>query len=210
MAERPLQNRVDPFGELHSTPARGTLMGNRGGRFHDDRKELGGRRWAGRRWISCVCEFRGRHREIWSDGYTELFFLDEITALAAGHRPCFECRRSEALDFARAMARGVSGSAPLRADAMDAILDAERRRSRTKRVHMARLDSLPDGAMVAVAGKPFALRGGKLMPWRFTGYGEAVPPADNIEAVLLTPPSATRALAAGYSPRWHTTWLTKT
>ena len=95
----PLQNRVDPFGALHAVPARGALMGNRGGRFHLDDRALGKRRHASRRWICCVCEFRGRQRKVWGAGYTELFFLDEITALAAGHRPCFECRRADAMRF---------------------------------------------------------------------------------------------------------------
>ena len=96
---RPLQNRVDPFGELQAVDARGSLMGNRGGRIHREDKTLSARRWASRRWIACVCEFKGRHREVFGAGYTELFFFDEPTALAAGHRPCFECRRPEAEAF---------------------------------------------------------------------------------------------------------------
>jgi len=96
----PLQNRVTPFGELIVTPARGTLMGNRGGRMHADHKTLGSRRWASRQWICCVLAFKGRHRQVWGEGSTELFFLDEVTALAAGHRPCFECRREDAERFA--------------------------------------------------------------------------------------------------------------
>jgi len=96
----PLQNRVDPFGELFAAPVRGTLMGNRGGRMHDERRQLGARRWASKQWICCVLDFNSRHRTIWGDGYTELFFLDEVTAFAAGHRPCFECRRRDAETFA--------------------------------------------------------------------------------------------------------------
>src|SRR5437868_15544573 len=95
-----LQNRVDPFGELIATSARGMLLGNRGGRFHRDDRTLGRRRWASRQWICCVLEFKGRQRDVWGRFYTELFFLDEPTALAAGHRPCFECRRVEAQAFA--------------------------------------------------------------------------------------------------------------
>ena len=90
---RPLQNRVDPFGELHAVPERGGLMGNRGGRLHRDDRTLSGSRWKTKHWIICVCAFKGRRRDVWGNIYTELFFLDEPTALAAGHRPCFECRR---------------------------------------------------------------------------------------------------------------------
>src|SRR5947208_596093 len=102
----PLQNRVDPFGALISTPARGRLFGNRGGRFHRDDRTLGRRRFVSRQWICCVLAFKNRHRAVWGRGYTELFFLDEVTALAAGHRPCFECRRAAATAFAAAWARG--------------------------------------------------------------------------------------------------------
>ena len=102
----PLQNRVSPFGELFAASARGTLLGNRGGRIHRDDRTLGKRRFASRQWICCVLEFKGRRRKVWGDSYTELFFLDEPTALAAGHRPCFECRRAEARAFADAWARG--------------------------------------------------------------------------------------------------------
>ena len=91
-ASRPLQNRVDPFGALHATPERGRLMGNRGGRIHDETQRIGRRRWASRQWIACVCEFKGRQRKVFGASYSELFFRDEPTALAAGHRPCFECR----------------------------------------------------------------------------------------------------------------------
>ena len=118
---RPLQNRVDPFGEFHAVPERGAMMGNRGGRLHRDDRTLTGRRWTSRRWIVCVCEFKGRWREVWGRGYTELFFLDEPTALAAGHRPCFECRRVAAKAFISAFPGRPSG-----ADPMDEALHRER------------------------------------------------------------------------------------
>jgi len=98
----PLQNRVTPFGDLAAVPARGLLMGNRGGRFHTDSKTLTARRWASRQWICCLLDFKGRQRDVWGRFYTELFFLDEVTAFAAGHRPCFECRRKDAEAFAEA------------------------------------------------------------------------------------------------------------
>ena len=97
----PLPNRVTPFGELIATSARGTLFGNRGGRFHGEGRTLTLRRWASKQWICCELQFKNRHRTVWGRGYTELFFLDEVTGFAAGHRPCFECRRAEAVRFAQ-------------------------------------------------------------------------------------------------------------
>jgi hypothetical protein len=111
----PLQNRVTPFGEFIATPARGLLMGNRGGRLHDDARTLGARRWASKQWICCNLDFDDRHRAVWANGYSELFFLDEVTAFAAGHRPCFECRRREAEHFAALFAGVVSNSVHSRA-----------------------------------------------------------------------------------------------
>src|SRR6476646_11713537 len=99
--ELPLQNRVDPFGELFAAPARGLFMGNRGGRIHTDDRTLTKRRWASRQWICCVLDFKNRQRDVWGRYYTELFFLDEVTAFAAGHWPCFECSRRDAELFAR-------------------------------------------------------------------------------------------------------------
>ena len=104
----PLQNRVTPFGELFATTARGTLMGNRGGRIHNDERKLTVRRWTSKQWICCRLDFNNRHRKVWGDSYTELFFLDEVTALAAGHRPCFECRRQEAERFAMLFAQSFT------------------------------------------------------------------------------------------------------
>src|SRR5688572_33069560 len=122
----PLQNRVDPFGELLATSARGTLFGNRGGKFHRDDQTLSRRRYATRQWICCVLDFKGRQRDVWGRYYTELFFLDEVTALSAGHRPCFECRRRDAQAFARCWQRAFGLPAPPRAADMDRVLHAER------------------------------------------------------------------------------------
>ena len=130
----PLQNRVDPDGNLIAVAARGTLMGNRGGRFHTDDKKLTSRRWVSRQWICCVLDFHGRHRDVWGHSYTELFFLDEVTALAAGHRPCFECRRKDAQVFAALFPGG-----PRAAD-MDRILHAERLDGKFKRLHRRKID----------------------------------------------------------------------
>src|SRR5579864_4645810 len=130
-----LQNRVDPFGELIAVPARGLFMGNRGGRFHTDAKRLTARRWASRQWICCALDFKGRQRDVWGRFYTELFFLDEPTALAAGHRPCFECRRKEAEAFAERWREARRLAARPLADEMDEVLHAERLHGRAKRLH---------------------------------------------------------------------------
>jgi hypothetical protein len=192
-APRPLQNRVDPFGELWATPERGRLMGNRGGRFHDDAQRIGARRWATRQWIACVCEFNGRRRQVFGRYYTELFFRDEPTALAAGHRPCFECRRAEALAFQAAF----PGVAP-RAPAMDARLHEERRDAdRLKRT--TPVGSLPDGAMVVWRDAPHLKCDGRLWRWSFGAYGP--PQSAHGEVVALTPPSILAALRGGYRPR---------
>src|SRR5476649_2859048 len=139
----PLQNRVDPFGELIATPARGLFMGNRGGRIHTASRKLRKRRWASRQWICCVLDFKGRQRDVWGRFYTELFFLDEVTALAAGHRPCFECRRADAVAFAAAWARAFGLQIPPRAPEMDKVLNAERLEGMRKRVHRLKIDTLP-------------------------------------------------------------------
>jgi hypothetical protein len=200
----PLQNRVDPFGELNAVPARGLFFGNRGGRFHRDDQTLTRRRWTSRMWICCRLAFKGRHRTVWGRSYTELFFLDEPTALAAGHRPCFECRRADALAFAAAWARGSGLAAPPRAPAMDIVLHTQRLDGREKRRHHAVLDTLPDGAMVVLENDaPLAVRGEALLPWSFAGYGPPRPRPRGIEVDLLTPPAIVATLAAGYRPHWH-------
>jgi hypothetical protein len=196
----PLQNRVDPFGELFAVGARGTLMGNRGGKFHRDDRTLGSRRWASRQWICCVLEFNGRHRAVWGEGYSELFFLDEVTALAAGHRPCFECRRQDALAFA-ALYCGKAHRAT--AAEIDKALHAERLDSGAKQTHRRMIDSLPDGAMIALGDDAFAVRGERLLRWTPSGYGEARPRPRGTQAAVLTPPSVLTVLSRGYQPRWH-------
>ena len=201
----PLQNRVDPFGELFVTPARGLFMGNRGGRIHADDRTLTKRRWVSPQWICCRLEFNNRHRNVWGDGYTELFFLDEVTALAAGHRPCFECRRKDADLFADlwAKTRGL----PVRALApeMDKVLQLERLNGHAKRRHARRIDRLPDGAVMAIEGEgAFALRHGALLHWTPSGYDARKPlPRGTVE--VLTPPAILSVFAAGYEPQWHPT-----
>lgn len=200
----PLQNRVTPFGELVAEDARGMLMGNRGGRFHEPgSRVLARRRWVSQRWICCVLAFKSRARKVWGNGYTELFFLDEVTALAAGHRPCCECRRGAARSFQTALARALPGPAPSFRQ-LDSRLHAERLDGREKRLHRLAPADLPDGAMIALAGKAFALRGGRMLPWSLAGYGPPRP-APSAEVDVLTPPTAVTALRGGYVPLWHPT-----
>ena len=195
----PLPNRVDPFGVIFATPHHGAWMGNRG-RLHDAGKHIR-RRWAGKTWITCALSFRGRHRPelMAADSYTELFFLDEATAYAAGHRPCAECRRADYNRFKAAFAASRPGEAVGKAAQMDAILHAERTAAVRAR---ARASSLPDGAMAAIGGQAFLKRGGALSPWTPGGYGAPVPlPAGEVE--VLTPPTILALLRAGLPVQFH-------
>jgi hypothetical protein len=199
----PLQNRVTPFGEIIAAPERGLMFGNRGGRFHDPlTRSLGRRRFVSRRWICCKLSFKGIRRKVFGKGYTELFFLDEATALAAGHRPCFECRRADALAFRDAFARGNRLATSPLADEMDVILHAERLSARPA---IADWRDLPDSAMVAVDNEPCLVLDGKLLGWSLAGYhrgGEARSGA-TAKLQLLTPPAMVAAMRAGYAPRLH-------
>ncbi len=199
----PLPNRVDPFGRIAAVPERGLFLGNRGGRFHGDDRTIGPRPWASRQWICCVLAFKGRRRApLMGRGYTELFFLDEVTALAAGHRPCFECRRADSTRFAAAWARAKGLAKPPSAPEMDAVLHGERLEGRTKRMWRAEAAGLPDGTMVAVRGQAFAVRGGEMLPWSFGGYGMGSPlPSGPVD--VLTPPSIMDVLREGFAPVWH-------
>lgn len=198
----PLQNRVTPFGDLIAVPDRGEMFGNRGGCFHDpDTKSLGRRRWASRQWIICTLSFKGRQRSVWGRGYTELFFLDEVTALAAGHRPCFECRRAAALSYAAAF-DPKSPDRP-RAPDIDRMLHRERLDHRDKRLHRIETGRVPDGAMIEIDGEAWAVRGDSLLSWSPAGYGARRPRPSGGTVAMLTPPGSARALGAGYRPIWH-------
>lgn len=202
----PLQNRVTPFGELLATAARGTMFGNRGGKFHRDDKTLGSRRWATRQWICCVLQFKNRHRDVWERYYTELFFLDEVTALAAGHRPCFECRRADATAFAAAWARATGRVASPRAPEMDRVLHRERLQGHAKRMHRRVINALPDGAFITLPdGAAAALLGDEMLIWSSSGYEERLPRPHSGIVDVLTPPSVIGALSHGYQPIWHPT-----
>jgi hypothetical protein len=137
---------------------------------------------------------------VWGDSYSELFFLDEVTALAAAHRPCFECRRDDAERVAALFARGNERA---RAAAMDEVLHAERLDGKAKRTHRRKADALPDGAMIALGGNAFAVRTNRLLLWTPAGYGEARPRPLGTQVDVLTPPSILAVLERGYRPLWH-------
>ena len=152
------------------------------------------RRWASKQWIICVLSFKGRQRQVMGPGYTELFFLDEVTALAAGHRPCFECQRAKALAYAHAFPGEGRTPAPV----MDRRLHAERLGPRPK----GRAGDLPDGAMVEMDGTAWAKRGARLLRWTPRGY-DATAPLPRARVEILTPDATRAALTAGYVPNWH-------
>ncbi len=196
----PLQNRVTPLGELVADPARGLVYGNRGC-LHDETGRIR-RRYNGKRWIACRLRFRDwqRHPLLQPGRFTELFFLDEVTAFAAGHRPCALCRRE---DYARLLTiwselhPGRAG-----ADAIDAQLHAERvdPHTRGQLRHHAPIDGLPDGAFVLLNKAPCLVLGANLLEWTPAGYVAPRPRAAGQQALLITPPSLVAVLRAGWQP----------
>ena len=198
----PLQNRVTPSGDIIATPHRGLFTGNRG-IIHDPATRTLTRRWASQAWLTCVCEFRGRRRQVMAGrSWTELFFLDEATALAAGHRPCFYCRRDEANRFRTAWEAG-NGVSDFLAREIDAVLHRERLEGRAKRLHPLPMtpEKLPDGAMVSQGNESFLIVQGRAHLWSPAGYRHARNMLQ--DGMLLTPPSTVRALSAGYRPVLH-------
>ncbi len=196
----PLQNRVTPLGELIADPARGLVYGNRGC-LHDATGCIR-RRFAGQRWIACRLEFRGWQRGplLQPGRFTELFFLDEATAFAAGHRPCALCRRGD-YDRLVALWRELHPG-QVGADAIDAQLHGERLApgSRTQRHHGAPFDELPDGAFVLHGGAPYLVLGAQLLAWTAAGYVERRPRPLGRASVVITPPSLVSVLRAGWQP----------
>jgi hypothetical protein len=203
----PLQNRVTPTGEIVADPSRGLLMGNRGC-LHAPDRTLGVSRWRSKMWIACVLDWRGRRRDPMPPGrWTALFFLDEATALAAGHRPCGYCRREDYLAYAEAWRRAAGLERRPRAGEMDARLHSERvePRTRRQRTRPAVAGDLPDGVMVRHGGRLGLLAGGRFLPWSFAGYLDPIALAPDAAVELLTPPASVAAIAAGYRPMLHST-----
>src|ERR1700743_1651773 len=198
----PLQNRVTPQGDIIADPHRGLFTGNRGIIHDPATKTLLRKRWSSRAWLTCVCEFRGRRREVMGGrSWTELFFLDEATAFAAGHRPCFFCRRDDASRFRAAWEEG-NGVGDLHAPDMDAVLHQERLAS-GKKLHPLpmKIEKLPDGTMVQEGEDSFLIVEGRALLWSPAGYTRTNRSLDG--AMLLTPPSTLRAFLAGYRPLLH-------
>jgi hypothetical protein len=204
----PLRNRVAPTGEIITDPGRGTLTGNRGC-LHGTGRDLGVSRWRSKLWICCVLDWRGLRRDPMPPRrWTMLFFLDEATALAAGHRPCAYCRRTDYLSYVEAWRAGHGLAGRPRAVEMDAVLHGQRVDSRTRRqvTRPARAGGLPDGVMVRAAGTVGLVRAGNaFQPWSFAGYGPPSRLDPDATVELLTPPASVAALRAGYRPMLHPT-----
>jgi hypothetical protein len=199
----PLQNRVTPQGDIVAVSDRGLFTGNRGIIHDPATKTLLKKRWSSPAWLTCVCEFRGRRRKVMGGrSWTELFFLDEATAFAAGHRPCFYCRRDDANRFRAAWEEGNGVTAVLAPD-IDAVLHRERLDRGKKRLHRLPLplEKLPDGVMVQAGAESYLIVRGKALQWSFAGYRKAS--SSMADAMLLTPPSTVRAFTAGYRPLLH-------
>jgi hypothetical protein len=199
----PLQNRVTPTGDIVAVPDRGLFTGNRGIIHDPATKTLLKKRWSSPAWITCLCAFRGWRRPVMGRrSWTELFFLDEATAFAAGHRPCFFCRRDDANRFRSCWEEG-NGVKNIRAREIDAVLHRERLDHGRKRLHPlpAPAAQLPDGAMVQQGEESFLIVRGRALRWSMAGYRKA--DGEIGDSMLLTPPSTLRALGAGYRPALH-------
>lgn len=209
----PLQNRVDPFGNIHAVPDRGLFTGNRGS-IHDPKtRTLLKHRWTAKAWLICECDFGGRRRDVMGrnapsggPGWTELFFLDEVTALAAGHRPCFFCRRERAKEFTACFGEAF-GIADPTAGEIDAALHGERLASGGPLIGLAAGDiaSLPEGAMLSLGERCFAKHRRALRAWTFGGYAGDAHPVDALPDAsrFVTPRATIAVLKAGYRPVWH-------
>jgi hypothetical protein len=204
LANRPLANRVTPFGQFEATPCRGLLIGNRG-ILHDDAGRIGTARWRHPHWIACALAFKGWRRKLLQPGtWTELFFLDEATALAAGHRPCALCRRADYRRFRAAWQQGFALDSVPGADAMDRALHGARLDPATRRQarHERPLETLPDGTMIEREGRAWLVLDARLLPWSHAGYG--MPEARGTGSVsVITPAPSVASLAAGYTPLLH-------
>ena len=215
----PLQNRVNPFGDIHAVDARGMFTGNRGVIHDPATKTLLERRWSTKAWLICACEFQGRHREVMgrnarsgNAGWTELFFLDEVTALAAGHRPCFHCRRERAKEFARLFGEAFDKARP-KAGEIDERLHRERLASAITfpegpsrmEVDAKVFKALPDGVVLFQGERTFAKHYGELRAWPFWGWADAwdFDELAGSDVWLVTPPTTIEILKRGYQPVWH-------
>jgi hypothetical protein len=207
MTSNTLQNRVDPWGDMHAIPSRGTLMGNRG-ILHDAENKIV-RPWAHRAWVTCLLEFNGikRPKPFSPGNYSELFFIDEATAFAAGHRPCAYCQRARHREFKDAWVRAnvaVDFRAATLIPDVDKRLHAERTvASGGKARFDAPLFELPPGAIFEYGGTAYLVSAAGYLPWSFNGYGapKTIHPAQSVR--VMTPRSIILAFAAGFAPNVH-------
>jgi hypothetical protein len=196
----PLQNRVTPFGEIVALPGRGLFTGNRG-ILHDDERQIV-RSSQVRRWITCRLEYKGIRRKVMTPHrWTELFFLDEATALSAGHRPCAECRRDDYRRFRSLWEKCYGG--PTSADSMDDELHAHRLTGRTKRTYRDDIANLPNGTFVTFGPTAELVWRGELLQWSDSGYAHPRPRPPRGEVEVLTPLPSVAILRAGYVPSLH-------
>jgi hypothetical protein len=199
-----LQNRVDPFGRLIETTARGLWMGNRGVIHNKDKQII--RPFKHKAWITCALEFKGRKRTVMTpDRWTELFFLDEATAFAAGHRPCFECRKENARRFKSCWIEGnplYNFSMTTSINQFDEIIHRERINNEKKKVmHQRTLSEIPEGTFVLIRDEPFVFSKGRLHRWTPFGYEGSVAMPEGSTLTILTPYSIVNAFCAGYVPQ---------
>ena len=199
-----LQNRVDPFGKIITTPSRGAWLGNRGV-LHNDKQEIV-RPYKLKAWITCVIEFKGRHREVMQPGrWTELFFLDEATAFSAGHRPCFQCRFKDHQRFKKIWLKGnpqfgFNMKTPIAQ--IDNIIQPERiAPDKSKVTFREKLSLLPDGTFVSYQNNPYLLKDNKMHLWTPAGYKKSINLFDKEKLPVLTPRSIVNMLSAGYIPQ---------
>ncbi len=208
----PLQNRVDPFGAIHAVAARGSFTGNRGVIHDPATKTLLKRRWTTKAWIICDCDFQGCKRDVFGRnsrsggaGWTNLFFLDEVTALAAGHRPCFFCRREKAREFADCFGKAFGVARPKTAE-IDERLHSERLASGGGAIGIITddIEALPDGAMISDGGVAYAIEQHRALRWTFAGYVDMGPIPRVVwrDPSALTPAVTIATLRTGYRPVW--------
>jgi hypothetical protein len=201
-----MQNRVDPLGNIINTKARGAWMGNRG-QLHDDTKEIL-RPFKLKAWLICVLQFKGRHRKIMAPGlYTELFFFDEATAFAAGHRPCCECRRQDHYRFKMFWLKGnpehgFKDNIPIKS--IDEIIHSERINRRGNKITwLDNIDNLPGGTFIFINSEPYLVASRQLFHWTPEGYDQRLPIPINETVTVLTPRSVVNAFSAGYLPQMN-------
>jgi hypothetical protein len=199
-----LQNRVDPWGNIITTSARGSWMGNRG-LLHDEHRHIR-RSFRLKAWLICRLEFKGRKRPVMAPRqYTELFFLDEATAFSAGHRPCFECRREDANRFKSFWIKGnpeYDFDERTLIGEIDEVIHKERMDSEGSKIsYEEKIGNLPDGCCFVYNNTPFFIAGTLMFPWSPFGYGRGVPLAETERVAVLTPKSVVNAFRAGYVPQ---------